>query len=186
MCWAACDRLARIAARLGLGDRAQLWRSEAARIHDFVDARCWNDARGAFVAAVDGDALDASMLLLAELGFVKPGDPRFVSTVEAIGRELRRGDFVFRYVENDDFGAPDNAFLVCTFWYVNALAQLGRRDEARDLYGRLLACRTRHGLLAEHVDPVTREPWGNFVQTYSMVGLISAAKRLSTPWDEAF
>jgi GH15 family glucan-1,4-alpha-glucosidase len=186
MCWAACDRLARIAARLGLGDRAQLWRSEAARIHDFVHARCWNEARGAYVAAVDGDALDASMLLLAELGFVKPDDPRFAATVDAIGRELRRGDFIFRYVENDDFGAPDNAFLVCTFWYVNALAQLGRRDEARDLYGRLLACRTRHGLLAEHVDPVTREPWGNFVQTYSMVGVISAAKRLSTPWDEAF
>jgi len=93
---------------------------------------------------------------------------------------------VFRYVEHDDFGAPENAFLACTFWYVTALAQLGRRDEARDLYARLLACRTRHGLLAEHVDPVTREPWGNFVQTYGMVGVISAAKRLSMPWDEAF
>jgi GH15 family glucan-1,4-alpha-glucosidase len=186
MCWAACDRLARIAARLGLGERAKRWRDEAARIRAFVEARCWNASRGAYVAAVDGDTLDASMLLLAELGFVKPDDPRFASTVDAIGRELRRGDFVFRYVENDDFGVPDNAFVVCTFWYVNALAQLGRRDEARDLYGRLLACRTRHGLLAEHVDPVTREPWGNFVQTYSMVGVISAAKRLSVPWDEAF
>jgi GH15 family glucan-1,4-alpha-glucosidase len=186
MCWAASDRLARIAAHLGLGDRAKRWRDEAARIRAFVEARCWNPSRGAYVAAVDGEALDASMLLLAELGFVKPADPRFASTVDAIGKELRRGDFVFRYVENDDFGAPDNAFVVCTFWYVNALAQLNRRDEARDLYGRLLACRTRHGLLAEHVDPVTREPWGNFVQTYSMVGLISAAKRLSIPWDEAF
>ena len=186
MCWAACDRLARIAARLGLRDRAVHWRAEASRIHAFVHQRCWSERRGAYTAAVDGDALDASMLLLADLGFVRPDDPRFASTVEAIGSELRRGDFVFRYVENDDFGAPDNAFLVCTFWYVNALAQLGRRDEARDLYGRLLGCRTRHGLLAEHVDPVTREPWGNFVQTYSMVGLISAAKRLSMPWDEAF
>ncbi|HVJ74141.1 MAG TPA: glycoside hydrolase family 15 protein [Casimicrobiaceae bacterium] len=186
MCWAACDRLGRIAARLGLSDRAQHWRAEAQRVHRFVHARCWNEARGAYVAAVDGDALDASMLLLAELGFVRADDPRFAATVDAIGRELKRGDFVFRYVENDDFGAPDNAFVVCTFWYVNALAQLGRRDEARDIHGRLLACRTRHGLLAEHVDPVTREPWGNFVQTYSMVGLISAAKRLSVPWDEAF
>ena len=186
MCWAACDRLGRIAARLGLGDRARRWRDEAARIRAFVEARCWNAKRGAYVAAVDGEALDASMLLLAELGFVKPDDPRFASPVDAIGRELRRGDFVFRYVENDDFGVPDNAFVVCTFWYVNALAQLNRRDEARDIYGRLLGCRTRHGLLAEHVDPVTREPWGNYVQTYSMVGLISAAKRLSIPWDEAF
>ena len=98
---------------------------------------------------------------------------------------LKRGDFVFRYVEHDDFGEPENAFLACTFWYVTALSQLNRREEARDLYGRLLACRTRLGLLAEHVDPATREPWGNFVQTYSMVGVISAAKRLSMPWDEA-
>jgi GH15 family glucan-1,4-alpha-glucosidase len=170
MCWAACDRLARIAARLGLGERAKRWRDEAARIRAFVEARCWNASRGAYVAAVDGEALDASMLLLAELGFVRARRPALRVDRRCDRRELRRGDFVFRYVENDDFGVPDNAFVVCTFWYVNALAQLGRRDEARDLYGRLLACRTRHGLLAEHVDPATREPWGNFVQTYSMVG----------------
>ena len=76
---------------------------------------------------------------------------------------------------------PENAFVVCTFWYVNALAALGRRDEARALFERLLACRNAHGLLAEHVDPRTGEHWGNFVQTYSMVGLISAAIRLSVP-----
>jgi len=186
MCWAACDRLARIATRLGLAGRATHWAGEARRIGDFVRRRCWSESRRAYVASADGDTLDASLLLLADLGFARADDPRFASTVEAIGRELKRGDFVFRYVEHDDFGAPENAFLACTFWYVTALAQLGRRDEARDLYARLLACRTRHGLLAEHVDPVTREPWGNFVQTYSMVGVISAAKRLSMPWDEAF
>jgi GH15 family glucan-1,4-alpha-glucosidase len=186
MCWAACDRLARIAARLGLTDRAAHWATEARRISAFVRERCWSDARGAYVASAGGETLDASMLLLAELGFLRADDPRFASTVDAIGRDLKRGDFVFRYVEHDDFGEPEYAFVVCTFWYVNALAQLGRRDEARDLYCRLLACRTRHGLLAEHVDPATREPWGNFVQTYSMVGMISAAKRLSMPWDEAF
>ena len=186
MCWAACDRLSRIAARLALPDRARRWRVEADRIRDFIRAKCWNEARGAYVASAGGEALDASLLLLAELNFLPADDPRFASTVEAIGRELKRGDFVFRYVEHDDFGAPENAFVVCTFWYVNALARLGRRDEARELYGRLLACRTRLGLLAEHLDPATREPWGNFVQTYSMVGVISAAKRLSMPWDEAF
>jgi len=186
MCWAACDRLARIAAQLGLADRATRWRAESKRIRDFILARCWNEQRGAYVATMGGEALDASLLLLADLNFLASDDPRFASTVEAIGRELKRGDFVFRYVEHDDFGAPDHAFVVCTFWYVNALARLGRRDEARDLYGRLLDCRTRLGLLAEHVDPVTREPWGNFVQTYSMVGVIAAAKRLSMPWDEAF
>jgi GH15 family glucan-1,4-alpha-glucosidase len=106
--------------------------------------------------------------------------------VAAIERDLKRGDFVFRYIENDDFGVPSNAFLVCTFWLVDALASVGRREEARALFTRLLACRNRHGLLAEHVHPATGELWGNFVQTYSMVGLINSAIRLSTSWDDAF
>ena len=186
MCWAACDRLARIATRLGLAARALAWREHAALIRRFVLERCWNGARDSFVSAVDGDMLDASMLLLADLGFVAADDPRFVSTVGAIERELKRGDFVFRYVECDDFGVPENAFVVCTFWYTNALAAIGRRDEARELFERMLNCRNRHGLLAEHLDPATGESWGNFVQTYSMVGLITSAIRLSIPWSEAF
>jgi GH15 family glucan-1,4-alpha-glucosidase len=186
MCWAACDRLARIAARLGLGEREHAWRSDAERIRAFVFERCWSIERNSFVGAVDSDALDASLLLLVDIGFLKADDPRFAGTVAAIEAELMRGDFIFRYVETDDFGRPENAFVVCTFWYVNALAVIGRRDEARALFEKLLARRNQHGLLSEHLDPVTGEPWGNFVQTYSMVGLITAAIRLSLPWDEAF
>ena len=186
MCWAGCDRLAKIAAHLGLADRAAYWHDHAARIHQFVCERCWNAGKESFVAVADGATLDASLLRLGELGFLPEDDPRFVGTVRAIERELKRGDFVFRYVEPDDFGAPENAFLVCTFWYINALAALGRRDEARALFENLLACRNRHGLLAEHIDPRTREQWGNFVQTYSMVGLIASAIRLSVRWDQAF
>ncbi|HYT72235.1 MAG TPA: glycoside hydrolase family 15 protein [Gemmatimonadales bacterium] len=186
MCWAGCDRLARIAAHLGLTDRAAHWRGQAARIHQVICERCWNAERGSFVATMDGDTLDASLLRLGELGFLPEDDPRFAGTVYAIERELRRGDFVFRYVEADDFGKPDNAFLVCTFWYINALAALGKRDQARALFENVLACRNRHGLLAEHIDPRTREQWGNFVQTYSMVGLIGSAIRLSVRWDQAF
>ena len=81
---------------------------------------------------------------------------------------------------------PANAFAVCTFWYIYALAAIGRMAEARELFEKLLACRNRHGLLAEDIDPQTREQWGNFVQTYSMVGLINAAIRLSIRWDQAF
>jgi GH15 family glucan-1,4-alpha-glucosidase len=186
MCWAGCDRLTRIATRLGNAERAAEWGAHAARIARFIDERCWNAGRKSFVSTADGNALDASLLLLAELGFLAADDPRFVSTVDAIGAELKRGDFVFRYVERDDFGEPENAFLVCTFWYVNALAAIGRRTEARALFERLLACRTTHGLLAEHLDLRTGELWGNFPQTYSMVGLITSAIRLSLPWDEAF
>ncbi|HLA90724.1 MAG TPA: glycoside hydrolase family 15 protein [Gemmatimonadaceae bacterium] len=186
MCWAGCDRLAHIAAHLGLADRAAYWTAQAERIHRFVCERCWNAKRGAFVASAGGDSLDASLLRLHEVGFLRADDPQFGGTVVAIERELRRGDFILRYVENDDFGAPANAFLVCTFWFINALAVLGRRDEARALFENLLACRNRHGLLAEHIDPRTHEQWGNFVQTYSMVGLIGSAVRLSVRWDQAF
>jgi GH15 family glucan-1,4-alpha-glucosidase len=186
MCWCACDRLARIADRLGLPERGTAWRGEAARIEAFVSARCFDANRGVFVAVAGGADLDASLLLLADLGFVEAGDPRFDNTVRAIERELVRNGYVFRYVERDDFGEPSNAFLVCTFWYVNALAATGRRDEARAVFERLLERRTRLGLYAEHLDPATGEPWGNFVQTYSMVGLITAAIRLSKRWDEAF
>jgi GH15 family glucan-1,4-alpha-glucosidase len=186
MCWAACDRLARIAARLGLPDRVAYWRGHAERIHASISQRAWSERRGAFVSTFEGEAMDASLLLLAEVGFLDAADPRFAATVSAVETDLRRGDFIFRYVEKDDFGEPENAFLVCTFWYVNALATLERRDEARALFEKLLACRNRHGVLAEHIDTRTGEQWGNFAQTYSMVGLINAAIRLSKRWDQAF
>ena len=186
MCWAACDRLSRIAARLGLPDGGLEWRTAAERIRRFIDEQCWSEKRRSFVASVGGESLDASLLLLNDLGFVSAEDPRFAGTVSAIEAELKRGDFIFRYVERDDFGEPENAFVVCSFWYANALSALGRRDEARAMFERLLARRNRHGLLSEHLDPATGEHWGNFVQTYSMVGLITSAIRLSVPWDRAF
>lgn len=186
MCWAACDRLAQIATKLALAERATYWREQANLIHDTISQRAWSEERACFVSTFEGDAMDASLLLLAEVGFLVPDDPRFASTVAAVEKDLRRGDFIFRYVKTDDFGEPENAFLVCTFWYVNALATLGRRDEARTLFEKLLTCRNKHGLLAEHIDPNSGEQWGNFVQTYSMVGLINAAIRLSIRWDQAF
>jgi GH15 family glucan-1,4-alpha-glucosidase len=186
MCWAGCDRLSRIADHLGLTDRAAYWRDRATHMHEVISQRAWNDNTGTFVATFDGETLDASLLRLNELGFLGDDDPRFAATVHAIGRELKRGDFVFRYTEADDFGTPQNAFLICTFWYINALAAIGEREEARALFENVLACRNRHGLLAEHIDPRTREQWGNFVQTYSMVGLITSAIRLSGRWDQAF
>ncbi|HEY5291789.1 MAG TPA: glycoside hydrolase family 15 protein [Burkholderiales bacterium] len=186
MCWAACDRLARIADRLGLVERKAFWLGEASQMRETISRRAWSERRGAFVSTFDGEAMDASLLLLAEVGFLDATDPRFSATVSAVEKDLRRGDFIFRYVEKDDFGEPENAFLVCTFWYVNALAALDRREEARELFEKLLTCRNRHGLLAEHIDPRSGEQWGNFAQTYSMVGLINAAIRLSIRWDQAF
>ena len=186
MCWVACDRLAKIAARLGLSERARHWRAQADRIHAVICARAWSAKRMSFVASFEGESLDASLLLLAELGFLRADDPRFDATVAAVERELKRGDFVYRYTDPDDFGVPSNAFIVCTFWYIDALAALGRREEARALFEATIAYRNRLGLLSEHIDPASGELWGNFPQTYSMVGMINSATRLSIPWDQAF
>lgn len=186
MCWAACDRLARIANRLNLSQKISHWREAADKVHARIMKEAWSEKRNSFVSTFDGEELDASLLLLAELGFINAEDPRFIGTVSAIEKELKFGDFIFRYVEPDDFGRPENAFLVCSFWYVNALASIGRRDEARTLFEKLLCLRNSHGLLSEHVNIETGELWGNYVQTYSMVGLINSAIRLSIRWDQAF
>ena len=186
MCWAGCDRLARIAAHLQLRDRATYWRAHASRIHDEICRRSWNSKLNTFVATMDGATLDASLLRLHEVGFVAADDPRFVGTVRTIERELQRGKLIFRYSEPDDFGTPKNAFLVCSFWYINALAAIGERDSARSLFEYVIACRNPHGLLAEDLDPETCEQWGNFVQTYSMVGIIDSASRLSVGWDQVY
>lgn len=186
MCWAACDRLSRIANRLGLADRAVYWSAHAERIHAVICNRAWNDQKKTFTAAFDGESLDASLLLMHDVGFIGADDPRFASTVAAIERELRRGDYIFRYIENDDFGTPENAFIVCTYWYIYALAALGRNDEARILFENILKRHNRHGLIGEHLNIHNGEQWGNFVQTYSMVGLINAAIRLSKRWDCAY
>jgi GH15 family glucan-1,4-alpha-glucosidase len=181
MCWAACDRLAKYAARLKLADRARHWRSRATSIHEVISLRSWNAKLNAFTATMDGDSLDASLLLMPRLGFLDADDPRFAGTVAAIEKQLKHGDFVYRYVERDDFGYPENAFLVCTFWYIEALAAMGgtRREEARALFERVLAARNRHGLLAEDLDPRTLEQWGNFPQTYCMAGIIDCAVGLA-------
>jgi len=179
MCWAACDRLSRYADRIGLGARAEHWGRRASRISETIERRSWNESIGAYTAAMEGDTLDASLLLMPQLGFLNADDPRFLGTVAAIERDLKHGDFIYRYVEPDHLGHPENAFLVCTFWYIAALSGMGRRGEAKELFEKVLLTRNRHGLLAEDLDPNTREQWGNFVQTYGMAGIIDCALRLS-------
>ena len=185
MCWAACDRLAKIARQLGLEDRTAHWRKCADSIRERVLAEAWNEERGHFADAYGGERLDASLLLLADLGFIEARDPRFVATVEAIGRDLKRGNGLFRYIAPDDFGTPETSFTICTFWYIDALAAIGRKDEARAMFNDVLARRNHLGLLSEDLAFETGELWGNFPQTYSHVGLVIAAMALSRPWQDA-
>jgi GH15 family glucan-1,4-alpha-glucosidase len=186
MCWAACDRLAKIADVLGQLDRAEYWRVAAHQIREETLERAWNAEQNTFTESLGGSEVDASLLLLAELGFVKASDPRFLGTVAAIEKELLHGQNIFRYAVPDDFGMPTTAFNICTFWYIDALSMIGRRDEARVMFDELLSRRNHVGLLSEDVDPTTGELWGNFPQTYSMVGIIVSALRLSKHWESAF
>jgi len=183
MCWAACDRLAKIAIRFRLEDRAGYWRERADTIHAVILEKGWNPEADSFVESFGGTDIDAGLLLMAEVGFVAPGDKRFVATVDRIGRELKNGNHLYRYVAPDDFGRPHTAFNICTFWYIDALARIGRTDEAREIFETMLASRNHLGLLSEDTDPASGELWGNYPQTYSMVGIINGAVRLSRRWD---
>ena len=184
MCWAGCDRLARISAQIALPDRAAYWAEKAASIHAFICESAWDDNQKSFTEAFGRPEMDASLLTMHDLGFLKRDDPRFASSIKAIESQLRRGKHVFRYNAADDFGEPENAFNICTFWYIDALATIGRTDEARELFENMLDCRNHLGLLSEDITPATHELWGNFPQTYSMAGIINAAVRLSRTWEE--
>ena len=148
--------------------------------------RCWNEKRQAFAAGVDTDDMDASVLLLPELGLIDAPDPRFVSTVAAIEKDLVHGRHVLRYAAPDDFGLPEAEFLVCRFWLIDALCLLGRRDEARERFADALACATSMGCSPRTFIRDTGQLWGNFPQTYSMAGLILSAMRLSRSWEERY
>ena len=183
MCWAACDRLAKIAAHLRLPDRHAHWQAHATRMRERLLAEAWNPRRQAFAESLGGEHLDASVLLMAEVGCIDARDPRFVATVDALEASLADGPFMRRYEAADDFGTPEVGFNVCSFWRIDALARIGRKEQAREIFEAMLAARNPLGLLSEDTHPQTRELWGNFPQTYSMVGLINGAVRLSAPWD---
>ena len=186
MCWGGISRTGAIAARLGLSQRAAHWRGLADDMGTALLKRTWSDRRQAFTAAEGSDDMDASVLLLPELGLVEPHDPRFVATVAAIESDLVRGRHVMRYAARDDFGLPETEFLVCRFWLIDALAALGRHDEARERYVDALGLRNSYGLLSEDIHPKTGALWGNFPQTYSMAGIILSAMRLSQSWEDRY
>jgi GH15 family glucan-1,4-alpha-glucosidase len=183
MSWAACDRLAKVARALGLPERAAYWHDHSSRMREEILAKSWCEERQAFAESFGGHELDASILLMTEVGLIDARDPRFISTVDAMEKSLCDGPYMRRYEAADDFGKPETAFNICTFWRIDALAKIGRKAEARQIFETMLAARNPLGLLSEDTHPVTGEMWGNFPQTYSMVGIINAAVRLSAPWD---
>jgi GH15 family glucan-1,4-alpha-glucosidase len=185
MCWAAIDRLALIADHIGEPERARDWRAKAEQIKQTILERAWSQKRQTFVDSFDGEHLDAGVLLMAEVGFLEPSDPRMMQTVKRVESVLARGPHVLRYEAPDDFGLPQTAFNTCSFWRVDVLARMARVHEARYYFEQLLACRNHLGLMSEDIDIATGEAWGNYPQTYSMVGIINCAMRLSRSWEKS-
>jgi GH15 family glucan-1,4-alpha-glucosidase len=175
MCWVAMHRGSLLADRLGFGDEARRWEAMAARERDVVLERGFNRELGFFTQVLDGQVPDASNLLLPTLGLLDARDPRFVGTVYAYQRLLTSNGLMRRYSNIDDFGDTTSAFSVCSFWHAEALALMGRLDEAMALFNRLLGYANPVGLFSEDIDPETGALLGNFPQAYTHVGLVHAA-----------
>ena len=182
MAWVAFDRAIRGAERWNLEGPVDSWRRTRDEIHREVCERGWDAERSTFTQSYDSEALDASLLMIPQYGFLPPDDPRMLGTIDAIQRELCVDGFVLRYPTNvADDGLPpgEGAFLPCTFWLADALSLSGRRDEAVALFERLLALTNDVGLLSEEYDTVTGRLVGNFPQAFSHIGLVNTAMNLA-------
>jgi GH15 family glucan-1,4-alpha-glucosidase len=184
MHWAGAQRAVEVAEALSAEELAEKARDLERRAAELLETRCWNDEVGGLTQVAGEPQLDAALLLAVHLGFLTPDDPRAHSHVDAIRDALSLdGGLLRRYASPDDFGVPEAAFTVCSFWLVEALAILERTDEARELFERLLGFHNGLGLFSEDLLPGSHEQTGNFPQTYTHVGLINAAFRLSRRWD---
>ncbi len=181
MAWVAVDRAIKAAERFKLDGPVERWRDLRRRIHDDVCTRGFDSRLQSFTQSYGSTALDASLLLIGLVGFLPTDDPRVRGTVDAIGRDLMDDGFILRYrpdQTNDGLAGTEGAFLACSFWYADNLALMGRREEAEQMFERLLSCRNDVGLLAEEYDPRARQLLGNFPQAFSHVALVSTAYNL--------
>ncbi|MBA2644026.1 MAG: glycoside hydrolase family 15 protein [Solirubrobacterales bacterium] len=182
MAWVAFDRAIRTVEQRDLEGPVDSWRHSRAALHREVCERGWDGDRKTFTQSYDSQALDASLLIIPQVGFLPPDDERVRGTIDAVQRELCVDGFVLRYqTEIADDGLPpgEGAFLPCTFWLADALALTGRRDEAVELFERLLALTNDVGLLAEEYDAPSGRQVGNFPQAFSHIGLVNTAMNLA-------
>jgi GH15 family glucan-1,4-alpha-glucosidase len=182
MAWVALDRGIKTIENYGMPGRADVWKEVRAKIFDQICTEGFDTNRGCFVQSYGSKHLDASLLMIPLVGFLPAEDPRVLGTVRAIEKHLMHDGFVRRYSDAEEVdGLPlgEGAFLPCTFWLADNYALAGREDEARALFGRLLAIRNDVGLLAEEYDPRARRMLGNFPQAFSHVSLINSAFNLT-------
>jgi GH15 family glucan-1,4-alpha-glucosidase len=179
LCWVAASRGAKLARRLGRASLAAEWEEWATGYRELILERAYNTELGYFTQVLDGKFPDASNLLLPTLGIIDPRDPRFVSTVEKYEKLLVDDGLMLRYRHKDDFGDTTSAFSICSFWWAEALAMVGRLEDAIQLFYRLQSYANCVGLFSEDIEPRTGRLLGNFPQAYTHVGLINTAVTIS-------
>ncbi|MCR4337971.1 MAG: glycoside hydrolase family 15 protein [Candidatus Omnitrophica bacterium] len=188
MSWVAMDRAVKIARFVGKIHHCAAWLKVANEIREEILKYGWNDQLKSFTMFYGSDVVDASNLLMLHYGFLDPKDPRMVSTVEKSYQHLVKNGFAFRYVDKDEFGLPENAFIVCSFWMINALYLIGQEAKAREMLENVLSCRNDLGLFSEDVETHSRRLTGNFPQGYSHLACIQSILLLETEynWSDAF
>jgi GH15 family glucan-1,4-alpha-glucosidase len=183
MCWAAADRMSRICARRDPGREAE-FHDASVRIREEILRNAWSPDAGAFAGTYGGRELDASLLQMATLRLLPAEDPRLRATIDTVWKGLSQDGWLFRYRLDDGFGQPTVAFIICTFWLVEALAATGRAEEGKAVMDHIHAALSPLGLLSEDYETSSLRMWGNFPQAYSHAGLIQAAFAASPRWAE--
>ncbi|HPS20684.1 MAG TPA: glycoside hydrolase family 15 protein [Candidatus Omnitrophota bacterium] len=183
MSWVALDRAAKIARFIGKEKQVPVYLAVAEEIKSDILKNGWDEAQNSFVMAYGSKEFDASNLLMFHYSFLEHSDPRMIGTAKAAKKYLMRNDFVMRYTSEDEFGVPENAFIVCTFWLINALYLIGEKQEARKMFDRVISHANDFGLLSEAIEPETGIARGNFPQGYSHLALVQTALLLETDYE---
>ncbi|MCX2679246.1 glycoside hydrolase family 15 protein [Galbibacter sp. EGI 63066] len=179
LCWVAVDRALRVAKMLNKDRKIDKWECLENEIRKDIYKNSWNEEVGAFTQSYGSNDMDASVLLMETYGFIDARDPKYISTVKAVEKELSNDGLLYRYKNKDDFGLPSSSFTICTFWYINALNKIGEHKKAIELFEKLLSYSNHLGLFSEDIDFKTKRLLGNFPQAYSHLALVETAINLS-------
>lgn len=184
LCWVAVDKAIKVAELLGKTSKINKWKLIEAEIHKDIMEHAWSNELKAFTQSYGSKDLDASVLLMEPYGFIPAKDPKYISTVHAIERELSNDGLLYRYKNQDDFGLPSSSFTICTFWFINSLFKIGEEQKAKKMFDKLLSYSNHLGLFSEDIDFKTKRLLGNFPQAYSHLALIETAINLSKITDK--
>lgn len=184
LCWTAIDRAIKVAEFFNKNHKLEKWRSLEKEIKEDIHLNAWNKDKKAFTQSYGSAHLDASVLLMESYGFIEARDPKYVSTVLAVERELSHEGLLYRYRNADDFGLPSSSFTVCTFWFIDSLFKIGQEEKAMQHFDRLLSYSNHLGLFSEDIDFKTKRLLGNFPQAYSHLALINCAMNFSKKHSE--